>query len=384
MGTFDATRRGFSIIAVSLAAVGIAVVNPDVAAAALPPVTASTAGAVYDNIPTPTPGNLPSEAFEAQSVSEFGGAITMTSSIVSNPVVTVLMSSWGCETGHWTTGDCVTSPGATFSEPITLNIYKKGLGGDGSAPGALLHSVTKTFDVPFRPSADLAHCGDGRWYDGAHCYNGFATPITFTLTGITLFTNNVVVSVAYNTSDYGSNPYGHDTACAGTVAGCGYDSLNVALSSPPSVGSDPQPDNAYLNSTGYGYCGHANVNAGSFVETDGCWTGFQPAIRIQTGSVSTVLKANPSVAKVIGPRIYLTLSARLTTVAGNPILGEPITFRAAGHVVCVGTTNANGVAGCTGFLTGVASSIISLGYNAVFAGDGVLHARTAHGPLVRI
>ena len=382
-------RRSTTVTSAALLALGIGLVSPGAASAALPPVTASTAGSVYDNIPVPTPGNLSSEAFEAQSASEFGSAVTMTSLSVANPVVTVLMSSWGCESGNWFNGNCATTPGATFSEPITLNIRAIGPATAGSAPGGLLLTQTSTFNIPYRPSADPTHCTGadaGKWYSAADgkCYNGFATPITFHLTGH-LFTNTVVVSVAYNTTHYGYSPYGEGTACYASDGGCGYDSLNVALSSPPSVGSDPRPSDAYLNSSWPGaYCSPANPGVGSFVADPGCWTGFQPAVRIQTGSVATVLKANPSIARVIGPRIYLQLSARLTTAAGNPVLGEPITFSAAGHVVCVAVTNINGGAACSGFLTGVPASIISLGYYARFFGDGVLQPSSAHGPLIRV
>ena len=38
--------------------------------------------------------------------------------------------------------------------------------------------------------------------------------------------------------------------CGATVAGCGYDSLNVAVADPaaaPSVGSNPNPNDVYFN-----------------------------------------------------------------------------------------------------------------------------------------
>ena len=380
--------RGTTVAGVALLALGIGLVTPGVASAALPPVTAATAGSVYNNIPVQVPGNLPSEAFEAQSASEFGGVVQTTSLSTTNPVVTVLMSSWGCESGSWNGGDCSTTPGATFSEPVTLNIYARGASTAGSPPGALLLTATDTFNIPYRPSADPVNCtGDnaGKWYsstDGA-CYSGFATPITFHLTGH-VPTNQFVVSVAYNTTHYGYAPYGEGASCFGTDGGCGYDSLNVGLASPPSVGHDPRPADAYLNSSYPGaYCGE-NPGIGSFVADTGCWSGFQPAVRIQSGSVGTILRANPSIARVLTPRVYLQLSARLTTSAGNPVLGEPITFTASGHTVCIANTNANGVAACSGFITGVVRSILSLGYYAHFAGDGVLQAKSAHGPLIRL
>src|SRR5262249_55807325 len=132
----------YGAIAAALVAGGLST-----ASAAPAPVTAATAGAIYDNIPRPTPRNPPSEAFEAQSASEFGGAVTFAGTGRSHAVVTVLMSSWGCESGGWNTDDCQTTPGTTFSEPITLNIYNTGAGTAGSAPGSLVGSVTKTFDI---------------------------------------------------------------------------------------------------------------------------------------------------------------------------------------------------------------------------------------------
>ncbi|MDE2588961.1 MAG: hypothetical protein KGL95_04780, partial [Patescibacteria group bacterium] len=58
---------------------------------AVTPVSASGI-VIYNNIPTPLPGNLPSEAFEAQSASEFGGQIAFAGTARQNPTVTVTMS----------------------------------------------------------------------------------------------------------------------------------------------------------------------------------------------------------------------------------------------------------------------------------------------------
>jgi len=160
---------------------------------------ASSSSVVYNNIPSPQPGSVASEAFEAQSASEFGGQIQLAGTARTNPTVTVLMSSWGCQSGHWYSGDCSTASGATFSEPITLNVYDVGTNG---AVGTLITSSTKTFNIPYRPSADNANCTGsdaGEWYSASDntCYNGFATPISFSLTGLTL-PDKVIVSVAFN------------------------------------------------------------------------------------------------------------------------------------------------------------------------------------------
>jgi hypothetical protein len=197
--------------------------------------------------------------------------------------------------------------------------------------------------------------------------------------------SNVVVSLAYNTTHYGYHPYGELTACFTSPGGCGYDSLNVGLSAPPSVGSLPHPSAAYVNSSWPGaYCA-ANAVTGSLTYDAGCWTGFQPAVAIQQGSVATVLHAAPSIAQVLpGLIITLKLSARLTLVGGTPVLGEPVNFFTATGYVCTGITNASGVASCGSLLHGVSSSILSLGYAAEFAGDGVLQPSATHGALVVI
>src|SRR3954469_11710318 len=110
------------------------------AAFAVPSAIADTM--IYDNIPTPAPGNLPSEAFEAQSASEFGGQAQFDGTQRQRVHTRVLMSSWGCESGGATTGDCYTTPGLTFSEPITLNVYAVN---PDDSPGALIATTTRTF-----------------------------------------------------------------------------------------------------------------------------------------------------------------------------------------------------------------------------------------------
>jgi len=256
---------------------------------------AATAGAavIYSNIPSPLPGNLVSQSFEATQTSEFGGAVTFAGTARANPTVTVVMSSWGCQTGHWTKDDCLTTPGTTFTEPITLNIYHPGATTtEGSSPGSLIATETQTFQIPFRPSKDDTDCtgaNAGKWYDAASssCFNGLAVPITFNPLNITL-PPGAVISVAYNTSGYGATPYGYGNPCNFTEAGCGYDSLNVGTDSALTAGGQPLPNDAYLNSSYPGsYCDAGNPGVGSFVLDTGCWTGNQPAIEVQAANPPT-------------------------------------------------------------------------------------------------
>lgn len=221
---------------------------------------------IYNSIPSPLPGNLVSLGYEATSTAEFGDRIQFGGTWRKGYQVTQTMSSWGCETGNWQSG-CITTPGATFSHPITLNIYNVG---PGNSVGSLIASVTKTFAIPYRPSASPA-CGT-RWQDSSgNCWNGLATNITFDLSGVSL-PNQVIYSIAYNTTHYGASPIGQSAACFSTFAGCGYDSLNVALEGNPTVGSAPAPLDAYWNTLVAGwYCDGGAGGSGTFRLDAGCW-----------------------------------------------------------------------------------------------------------------
>lgn len=248
----------------------------------------ASAATVYNNIPSPLGGNYPSQAFEATQTAEFGGLVELASGSRTNPVVTVTMSSWGCQSRD-SLGACVTTPGAVFSVPITLNIYA--VNADNSV-GALLATDTQTFKIPYRPSDDATNCpkdADGtRWFDGTSCYHGLANKISWDLGGRTLtLPDKVIVSVMYNSSHYGYQPIGEGAPCYSKSGGCGYDSLNVAVvPNSPFVGNDPLPDSAYVSSTWSGaYCSGSAL--GIFRLDAGCWTGYRPAIQVDTYAQQT-------------------------------------------------------------------------------------------------
>ncbi len=232
---------------------------------------------IYDNIPNPLPGNLPSIAFEANQAEEFGDRVQFAGTSRTLTTVVQGMSSWGCESGHWYTGDCVTTPGATFSHPITLNIYNVGA---GNQVGSLIGSVTQTFAIPYRPSADNTNCTEGRWLDGTTCFNGLATTITFNLSGLNV-SNEVIYGIEYNTTHYGNPPVGESAPCYTSSGGCGYDSLNVLTTAdPPTVGVNPAPADAYFSTlTAANYCDGGTGGIGVFRLDAGCWTGFKPTVR---------------------------------------------------------------------------------------------------------
>ena len=248
----------------------------------------ASAGIIYNNVPNPFPGGMNSQPFQAQQTSEFGGQVQFAGSERGHPVVTVAMSSWACQSGAWYSDNCVSAKGSTFSEPVTLNIYAVGA---ENAPGALLGTATQTFQMPYRPSSNKKRCPgtgpeeSGRFYAKGECLHEQAFKITFPAIAVTL-PATTIISVAYNTSQYGPHPYG-ELPCESEAQGCPYDALNVAVRGSweehplPSVGSDPLPADAYINSaTAADYCSNPGA-VGTFGISQGCWTGEQPAIEVK-------------------------------------------------------------------------------------------------------
>jgi hypothetical protein len=242
-------------------------------------------GVVFNSVPDTLPGNVPSVGFQATQASEFGDGIKFTPSPKKHlKTVSVVMSVWACGSGQWNLGTCTTTPGATFTHPITLNLYRTDSGGQ---PGSLIVSQTRTFRFTFRPSTDTANCGTGAtgWYSASDdaCYNGFAQKIVFNLANRHLvLPNSIVYGIAFNTSGYGDSPYGYTTPCAlDAMTGCPYDALNVgAAAGVPKRGFDRYPDGTFYDSqTPSQYCDGGAGGVGTFRLDDGCWTGFNPLVR---------------------------------------------------------------------------------------------------------
>jgi hypothetical protein len=248
---------------------------------------------IYSNLPSPLPGNVPSEAMEATSSSEFGGEVELAGPTLNNTKVTVGMSSWACQSGGAENGSCVSTRGAKFEWPVTLHIYTAG---PGDTVGTQIVSLTKTFKMPYRPTANPGCTGEGLggWKSMGNCYHGKLFKITFVLRGVSI-PSKAIVSVAYNTSNYGAVPQA-PKACNSEPGGCPYDSLNVGgFEGPPSKGSDPQPNSDYINSLWTGaYCDGGVAGTGSFrfdPALPSCVPpsdnfdneGLQPGIAIATG-----------------------------------------------------------------------------------------------------
>ena len=190
---------------------------------------AATSSSMYDSIPSPLPADPPSLGFDAAHFSEIGDRIVLapgTGRVLSSATVT--LSSWACESGTWISG-CTSSAGATFTHPITFNVYAVAGTDPSYAPGALLASVTRDVLVPYRPSSDPA-CTDaaaGITYQfaaaGGQCAVGkpFNATFDFSSLGVTL-PDQVIFGVAFDTNVAGYEPIGTPGP---------YDALNVVIMS---------------------------------------------------------------------------------------------------------------------------------------------------------
>jgi hypothetical protein len=164
--------------------------------------------------------------------------------------VAVTLSSWACQSGTWYDKNCVTAPGATFRQPITLNVYDPNV----SLTTPIAKS-TQTFDVPYRPSASTKGTGDdaGKWLTPAkECKNGLATDVNFNFSNQHL-PDTVVYEIAIDTSNHGPS-----------------DSLNIAVTNAkPSVGTTDSP--LWVD-------GQPNPNF------DGGTTGYTPAVQFKASN----------------------------------------------------------------------------------------------------
>jgi len=209
--------------------------------------------------------------------------------------VTVVLSSWACESGHWNSGDCVTHPGATFTQPITVNVYQATAGSLPVTPptaGTLIATMTQTFTLPYRPSSDASKCpadyaGNSRWFSEKDktCYHGLAVPISFNFAASSGFqlTPDIVVTFAYNTTTAGPTPLGTQ-ACSSSSGGCPYDSLNISTDGAGGqIGTVLDPNGIFVNYIlPNNACSPVTVVTGTLADDTGCWAGYHPEIQVVT------------------------------------------------------------------------------------------------------
>jgi len=280
---------------------------------------AQAATTVYNNIPATIPLSTFSQGAEAYAFTELGDGFTLAHAGGTLNTISVVLSSWACQSGSWSGGPssgnaCVTSnPNTTYQMPMTVNVYAVTTGTSWQgvsepSPGTLLATATQMFFMPYRPSSDFDHCpataaqssgGYYQWYNAATqtCQDGIDFAISFDLSSqnVTL-PAQVIVTFSYNTTDYGPMPIGTGAACYGTPAGCFYDSLNItgganedAFPGPipaPTVGSLINIKGIYVRfpNPSSVACGKPHLPANSLAMdgSQGCYTGNHPMITVTT------------------------------------------------------------------------------------------------------
>jgi hypothetical protein len=265
--------------AVALAGmIGATMVVPTIADAA-------TRGVVYDSTPISGTVSVPSVGAEAYSFNQVGNEVILRPHTARIRHVRVTMVSWSCETGTWQSG-CATTPGATFKTPIKLNLYRPSTSDPATGevtPGSKIMSVTKTFAIHYRPSADSPTEPRFLGEDGKY-HNGLDQTISFPISR--KLGNDVVWTVSYNTANSGPSPLGVASPT---------DSLNVGLAPSARVGDNRFPDSIFWDTRYQGFtCADpTNGNGGLFVTgelnrdgscngTPNSWAGYVPAARFST------------------------------------------------------------------------------------------------------
>ena len=262
------SRKGVTDASIA-AAVGVSALFALASASA-----ASAAPAtVYDNGPTTVPGERGQPGVRGDSRPRSSAArSTSTRPQGTTRGVTMTMSSWACQSGGASTKDCSTTPGARFTHPIRFNVYRVQ---NDNEPGRLVGAVTRTYKHPvpaerqLQPPAQALTPGSGSRRKDSSCKNGKAVRINASLGSLDL-PEKAIISVEYNTSHYGYEPIGDPLrasrarAVVRTTASTSASATRARSWAEPTVGTQPTPDDAYLNSSSIGaYCDGSLGNARS-------------------------------------------------------------------------------------------------------------------------
>jgi hypothetical protein len=225
----------------------------------------------------------PSQGFEATQTNEFGDEVLLAGTGTAIKTLNVVFASFACQSGNWSTGDCITAPGATFTHPVTAKIYAVASCEGTPCPGDLLGTVTRTLTFPYRPSgsancpADASTVHGSKWFNPASgiCQNQLPSVQTFDFSSLNIAVpaeRQVIWTVAFNTSNSGYAPLGTQS-CSSTSGGCAYDALNVGAKTnvnAPFAGRDVDSDVAFLSS------------GTTALESQTGWTGYTPEGEIIT------------------------------------------------------------------------------------------------------
>jgi hypothetical protein len=243
-----------------------------IAATLVAPSIASAATSVrYDSTPAKGVVSVPSIGPEAYSFNEVGNEVIVPHSDAIKHV-SVTMVSWACQIGQWNAG-CLTTPGAKFQVPITLNLYafsKRNSTTGVVTPGKRIASITKTFGIRYRPSAASESQSQYIGRDGKP-HNGIAQTIAWPITK--KLPADVVWTVSFNTATSGPSPLG---------AASPTDSLNVGLSPKVRVGHDRYPASIFWDTRKAEFAGGESFVTGKLNLDGQAWARFVPAARFST------------------------------------------------------------------------------------------------------
>jgi hypothetical protein len=226
----------------------------------------SWCGTVYTTLPDPTLPDEFSIGYEDTGTSELGDSIRLSGSSPLNlESTTVAMSDWAYESKYESVGRS-----SGFYVPITLNLYDVG---PSDSLGSLFYSVTSDAFIPWRPEPDPTDCGAGSTdylASDSGCYPGALVTINLDLGGLTV-PDTLIYGVAFDTQNYGYNPY--------SIVGP-YNDLHLAMAGDvPGVGSNPEPDWIFWNTAvAANYHDGGAAGVGVF-RPDAGWSPFSPAIQ---------------------------------------------------------------------------------------------------------
>ena len=227
-------------------------------------VTNANADTIYNSIPNPLPGNVPSLGYEATQTKEFGNLISFAAGSRNLTQVTAVMSNWALESTYETLG---TSSG--FNIPLTLTLYNVGA---GNSVGSVFASETITALAPWRPEA-TAGCGNGGW--GGACLSGLAFTVSFNFAGVVV-PDSLIYGLAFNTQTAGYAP----TGLPGP-----YNSFNFGLAVvAPTVGSNPLPDSAYWNTAHASFYADGGAAGVGTFRQDATWSPYSGAIEFNVAT----------------------------------------------------------------------------------------------------
>lgn len=209
---------------------------------------------IYSNIPSSLAGSYPSIGFQATTTSELGSRVNFAGTARQLTNFTVTMVNWARYEDYQAGGQYYDNgqwAGNGFNQALTLNIYAAGT---GNTPGALLHTITESKFIAYRPTG---------W-----SFNGFAQNISFDLSALNITApDSIVWGLAYNTQTRGYSPIGTPGP---------YDSLNVGVGPTATTVGSQADASFFVNSPYYNPNGPNGGNGFSLMQGSWAQNSYQP------------------------------------------------------------------------------------------------------------